>query len=592
MPTISDDAFTGAVLGAQYKMAVATPGTRDDQFFLNEIGKWNRNPIELSSSYHDVGMNAGVPIPANPFENRGDVALALEKGGNLKDFTPDRYGFNQNVGKELGLLPGGKGIQETQWEIAKTGRAADVDFRPAIEYQVSQTGRYGVYGNLAGGIPDKVDVPSTEQGTDWQCTTRSTGNPEPNSNRNRLEPVRGKCSGTDWVYQRRVAGAEERGSSGTYIEPAKGNLFGYQIPLISPMLAFFEPESIKTVSKQSLPESSVSTVTPLPDKVVSSFDPITGETITTTIKTDQVDTTIMGGNQTIVSVVPGKSGYDKFNQNIRDALGLPEPKVGEAGMEFTAMGNLALPGAGPILIGQKIATGIGDRLGLDTTAAKESQKITNPFAGQYTQFYEQPVLVPLSYGAGAVFGAGAKGLQTVFGAGRTATAETIVSGSRVARGVEISSNFMMENAPKVLGAMYIGSIAERSTQGGTNLNPSEVVPRARALVMQEAVPMGAGFNAPGQAYDVVRTTNIGYKAALQEGGTTGKFDYFVKQPVSKPFELAKIDRAAFKQENPKAGFTDYVFSKTKTVEPERQTLGKYAIERVRNRLGLMESPQH
>ncbi len=158
MPTVSDDAFTGFVLGSQYKMAVSTPGTRDDQFFLNEIGKWNRNPIELSSAYHDVGIKAAVPIPANPFENRGDVALALEKGGNLKDFQPDRYGFNPNVGSMIGTLPGGKGIQETQWEIAKTGRAANVDFQPAIEYQVSQKGRYGPYGYLAGGIPDKVEV--------------------------------------------------------------------------------------------------------------------------------------------------------------------------------------------------------------------------------------------------------------------------------------------------------------------------------------------------------------------------------------------------------------------------------------------------
>ena len=153
-----EDVFLGGVLEGQRKIAVTTPGTRDDQFFTNELTKWNHNPIELSSAYHDVGMNAGAPIPANPFENRGDVALAFEKGGNQRDFTVDRYGFNPNVGNMINTLPNGQGLQETSWTVAKTGQPANVDFQPAIDYQVSQKGKYGPYGYLEGGIVDKVDV--------------------------------------------------------------------------------------------------------------------------------------------------------------------------------------------------------------------------------------------------------------------------------------------------------------------------------------------------------------------------------------------------------------------------------------------------
>lgn len=571
MPTVSDDAFTGYVLESQRKIAVTTPGTRDDQFFTNELGKWNRNAIELSSSYHDVGMTAGAPIPANPFENRGDVALAFEKGGNLRDFTPDRYGFNPNVGAMIGKLPDGQGIQETQWQVAKTNTAANVDFQPAIDYQVSQKGKYGVYGGLAGGIPDKVDVPVptaekiarepfgagpaisrnvTEQGKDWNPFVVSAA-----------EPIGYISEG--WQMPKNEL------SPGTYIEPARGDVFGIQIPIISPVLAFFQPESIKVVSQSKMPETSTTEYTalpetqgvirtPLPDKVITTIDPTTGDTITTTIKNNQVDTTtyggvmanttVSGGMKTDTVVTPGLSGYDKFNQGVRDLLNLPKPEIGEKAVELASYTMLPLPGAGPFALGNRIVVEGAKKLGTDTTLQESAMKTVNPMSGQYTQFYEQPVLVPLSYAGGAVFGAGAKGLQAVFGAGRTAAAEVVISKGQTARAAVQYGDVVMENAPKVLGAMYVGSIAERSTEGGTNLNPAEVVPRARGIVMQEAVPMGYGFQAPGKVIDTVRTTGTAYRTSLEAGETTGKFDYFVKQPVSKPYELVKQDYASFVQE--------------------------------------------
>lgn len=83
----------GDVLNAQLETAYKTPDTRDDQFFLNELQKWNHNAIETSSAYHHIGMDSGVPIPANPYEKLGDAALELEKGKG--------------------------GLQETSWTIAR-----------------------------------------------------------------------------------------------------------------------------------------------------------------------------------------------------------------------------------------------------------------------------------------------------------------------------------------------------------------------------------------------------------------------------------------------------------------------------------------
>ena len=161
----SRDELTGKILEGQRKAAEKTPGTQDDQFYANELAKWTHNPIEVSSEIHRKELLTGQPYPANPAENAGDVALAFEKGGNLKDFTQKTYGFNPNVGGMIGVLPQGQGLQETAWRVAKTGEPANVDFMPAVDYLNTQKGRYGPYGALAGGIPDRVQIISTPQGT-------------------------------------------------------------------------------------------------------------------------------------------------------------------------------------------------------------------------------------------------------------------------------------------------------------------------------------------------------------------------------------------------------------------------------------------
>ena len=613
MPVPSDEVITGNLLEGQRKIAETTPGTKDDQFFLNELSKWNARGIETSSEYHTETKATGVQQKANKYENWGDVALAVEKGGNLKDFTVDKYGFNPNVGGALGytkpmkyqgwegdaaigqqqgrqvggVLPGGLGLQETAWGMAKSGKAANVDFQPALDYVNYQKDRMGPYGNLYGGVRDTT--PNMPPGAGTPPSEGPIGNarlawgviaptqvPAPVQERSFLDQLNydiggalgiraGAAEPIGYISEGKQLGwtGQPKTEPGTYIEPARGDIFGFQIPVVSNVLAFFQPESIKTISQKTLPEDirtdytkipemQVISKIPLPDKIITTVDPTTGETITTTIKGVQTETTtyggvmanttISGGVQTDVVVTPGLSGYDKLNQGVRDFLRLPKPAEGEAAMRIAGLFN-------PFTIVPTVAAITAETISPERAGDARAMESLVGFRGQYTQFYEQPLLVPISYAAGAVFGTGAKAVEGVYGASRAGAAELIISRGQTARAAEMYSGFVMEKAPLVLAGMYGVSIAARSTEGFTNFQPENVVPKARGIVMQEAVPMGYGFSAPSQIVKTVQISEIGYKSAVQEGMTTGRFEYYVKQPVTRPIEMIKQDYTSFMQEN-------------------------------------------
>jgi hypothetical protein len=227
LPIIDEEAVTGLVLESQRQHAISTPGTRDDQFFRNEEEKWNRRGIEISSEYHRGTLLSGVPAPANPFENWGDVSLAFEKGGYGKDFGKN-YAFNPNVGRLIAALPGGRGLQEVGWQTARTGITSPGDFFSAIGFVNSQRNRQGVYGRLAGGIPDT-------QGTVSPTPFKSTPQlPQPFiSGTTTTVPATGKLS----LLPRIVQGTG--GSPGI-------EFTGVRIPFISDIAAYFEGPTVQT----------------------------------------------------------------------------------------------------------------------------------------------------------------------------------------------------------------------------------------------------------------------------------------------------------------------------------------------------------
>ena len=134
----------GTALEQQRQEAYKTPTSIDDRYYLNELQKLTEDNVESSSAYHYEGMKSGVPVAANPFEYKGDIAVQVLKGSADKGFSPVS-------GEVIPYLPSGKGLQDYGWDIAE-GKAEKVNYLPALAYMETATGMYGPYGNLYGGV--------------------------------------------------------------------------------------------------------------------------------------------------------------------------------------------------------------------------------------------------------------------------------------------------------------------------------------------------------------------------------------------------------------------------------------------------------
>jgi hypothetical protein len=138
--------YEGAVLSVletQRVAAYGTPTLTDDRFFLNELQKGVQGTVEAASAYHYNGVLGGVPVAANPFEYKADLSVELLKGTAGKGFSPVS-------GEMLPYLPGGRGLQDYGWELAK-GSTEKVLFGQALAYQDAATNLQGPYGALYGG---------------------------------------------------------------------------------------------------------------------------------------------------------------------------------------------------------------------------------------------------------------------------------------------------------------------------------------------------------------------------------------------------------------------------------------------------------
>jgi len=157
----SDYQMTGRIIETQRQAAYATPTRRDERFFMGELQKWAQIPVEKSAAYHDIGMESGVRIPANPYEYQADLAVEFLKG------SPDKSSefFSPVSGEMSRYLPKGQGVQEFAWGEAitdykrqnvdaRTPYPKQVSFMEGVKYLGAAEGKYGPYGNLYGGIPN------------------------------------------------------------------------------------------------------------------------------------------------------------------------------------------------------------------------------------------------------------------------------------------------------------------------------------------------------------------------------------------------------------------------------------------------------
>jgi hypothetical protein len=152
MNVASEAVMMGRTLEGQRQAAFKTPGQTDDRYYSGELQKWVENKVELSSTYHHIGMKVGIPIPANRFEYQGDLAVELLKGAPRKDSEM----FSPVSGEMAPYLPQfegrGEGIQDYAWRLSEYGTrgAGEVSYSPGIEKLLSSEGQYGPYGVLWG----------------------------------------------------------------------------------------------------------------------------------------------------------------------------------------------------------------------------------------------------------------------------------------------------------------------------------------------------------------------------------------------------------------------------------------------------------
>lgn len=575
-----------AALEEQYRGALKTPDKADERFYSGEMQRASQMSIGLASTAHKEMAKEWLPYAGNPFEAMADTYLEVLKGyptkgaeGPLSFTTP----LPVYEGKPMG-------IQEVLWSQAvqsDKGKAVtpfEGTYQPAIQLATSRMGQIyegiavegplGPYAMISGAPYKEGMTYFDKAGVRIEPTALSTLGRGAVTEEIVTTPSQFAGVGPTIVQKAQKGGGADYGVSTPYVPsesimlPQKTTIDVGTVPIVGmfaapvagafglktdieagPLGAFFNPP-VKETTKAGTPIA-------LPEVIVP------GETTVRTTPTGYEITsteTKYGGEitpYTTTQEVAGKSGYEQFKQNIRDVLQLPTPEVGEKAVQLTAV---AMPVIGVLTLPSVIAEAKGDK-----EAARYTGMI-EPLKGQYAQFYEEPVLVPISAGVGTGFGVLSKGVESAYMGSRALAAEKIISEGGVYRAAEQFGSAIVSRAPTALGALYGADILSRSTEGFKSYEPSAVAAKARGIVLQEAVPMGIGFGVPETTVRAAKLSDIGYKSALQEGVTTGRLQYYVTEPVSRPFELAKIDYKSYVQEAAprETGVPDYLMSKIST----------------------------
>jgi CBS domain-containing protein len=343
-----------------------------------------------------------------------------------------------------------------------------------------------------------------------------------------------------------------------------GAIFGLNIPVISPVLAFFQPGTKEVSGKPyKLPETTTIGTPTVTTKQV-------GET---TITTETTPTTITGGTITPITTISTKSGFDKFQEDLSGRL-------------YSGYGGLFGKG------GEETKRALGATTevisGMTTKAPTPLNVQLAMGAGEFKGAMEKPVESGIMFGVGLATGGLFKGAESIFAAGKRVAVPLLESKGTIGTVSKIASTVttpVIEQAPKLLGALYAVDIAGRATGGFKEFGAGTVATRAAPLITLEAIPMGVGasigYSMPGKISTAIKTAEVGYKSALLKGigeptipgatkeiagkrvsgiaepSTTGRLDYYIKQPVAeayktatKPYEFAKLEYSAFKQERP------------------------------------------
>lgn len=228
---------------------------------------------------------------------------------------------------------------------------------------------------------------------------------------------------------------------------------------------------------------------------------------------------------TIVGASDLLSGAERTVRDVTGFSSLPAPTTEQ--IKSTAPYLSIVPGATPI--------------GMALQTPVISDYAASYLKGEVTGLQERPIQTAASFGAGIVMGGLFKGAEIGLGAARASVAEKAISQGGIYRGAEQFSAGALPTAGKVLGGLYAIDVGARATQMGRDFSPASAE-RLGGIVATEVRPLSAGmvlgYNAPGTVYKAAQVSDIGYKAAVQEGATTGRFDYYVRQPAASTYEVA------------------------------------------------------
>lgn len=293
-------------------------------------------------------------------------------------------------------------------------------------------------------------------------------------------------------------------------EQPSGKVFGIDIPILSPALAFFQPGS-QTTTKRT--ESQLPSKTEFEkreyyqtpegygytDYYKTPGGVVATEEATTVSTPSDFDKLFEGANKDIRSVI----GFDKMQTPTTEQIKSTAPYLG------------IVPGATPIAMAL-FTPGISDY-------AAEYLK------GEIKAVMEKPAQAGLMLGSGVLMGGAFKAGEKIYGIGRAGIAEKVISEGGIWRGIEQGGHLIMTQGPKLLGGLYAADVGIRATQGGRDFSPA-AAGRLGGIVAVEARPMTAGamvgYTGPGKVYEAAKAAE-----ANRAGTGLGIVRYYVGQPL-------------------------------------------------------------
>ena len=304
-------------------------------------------------------------------------------------------------------------------------------------------------------------------------------------------------------------------SVGTTYEPASGKIYGYDIPLLSPVAAFFQ-QGKTTTSKDfvsALPEVTTfkgSTYAPVAGGIerTDTYETIGGTTTTT----NTLERSTPSAFETLIAP------YRAAEKSIGEAIPI-STEQGEAALRIAQTGNfLTTPQMIP-----RYTLEAGKALGLPVTQEQlDVARAGEPLTGQFAAFKESPLWTTASYASGYILGGVTRGAGAVYNTvARVPMADAAIAGKVIpATGttyrtaLQYSDWLTTKAIPAALTVLYAGDIAARSTEGFTRFDTGSVE-KTKVIIGQEAVPMilglGSGYRIPEAILGTPRTTITSYR---------------------------------------------------------------------------------